>query len=49
MFGRGFGFRLGYDASQNRVFVLETFEGTAALAAGLLAGALPLGFAFTGA
>jgi C-terminal processing protease CtpA/Prc len=35
----GFGFRLGYDTSQNRVFVLETFEGTAALAAGIDRGA----------
>ncbi len=31
----GFGFRLSYDTSQNRVYVLETFEGTAALAAGI--------------
>ncbi len=35
----GFGFRLGYDTSQNRVFVLETFEGTSALAAGIDRGA----------
>ncbi len=35
----GFGFRLSYDTSQNRVFVLETFEGTAALAAGVDRGA----------
>lgn len=35
----GFGFRLGYDTAQNRVFVLETFEGTTALAAGIDRGA----------
>lgn len=35
----GFGFRLGYDTAQNRVFVLETFEGTPALAAGIDRGA----------
>ena len=35
----GFGFRLGYDTSQNRVFVLETFENTAALSAGIDRGA----------
>ncbi len=35
----GFGFRLGYDTAQNRVFVLETFEGTSALAAGVDRGA----------
>lgn len=35
----GFGFRLGYDSAQNRVFVLETFEGTSALAAGIDRGA----------
>lgn len=29
----GFGFRLGYDLSANRVFVIETFEGTSALGA----------------
>ncbi len=28
----GFGFRLGYDTSARRVFVIETFEGTPALA-----------------
>lgn len=31
----GFGFRLNYNTAQNRVFVVETFEGTAALAAGI--------------
>ncbi|MEZ5710384.1 MAG: S41 family peptidase [Blastomonas sp.] len=31
----GFGIRLGYDTSQNRVFVIETFENTPALTAGL--------------
>src|SRR4051812_32642179 len=31
----GFGFRLGYDTASNRVFVIESFEGTPALAAGL--------------
>ena len=47
----GFGFRLGYDTTQNRVFVLETFEGTAALsgfaqATGYLVAALgPFGMA----
>ena len=35
----GFGFRLGYDTAQNRVFVLETFEGTSALTAGIDRGA----------
>ena len=35
----GFGFRLGYDTSQSRVYVLETFEGTSALAAGIDRGA----------
>ena len=27
----GFGFRLGYDTSANRVFVIESFEGAPAL------------------
>ncbi len=31
----GFGFRLGYDYSGGRVFVIEAFEGTPALASGL--------------
>jgi carboxyl-terminal processing protease len=31
----GFGFRLGYDSSGGRVFVIEAFEGAPALAAGL--------------
>ena len=31
----GFGVRLSYDTSANRVFVLEAFEGTSALAAGI--------------
>jgi C-terminal processing protease CtpA/Prc len=31
----GFGVRLGYDTAQNRVFVLESFEGAPALAAGI--------------
>ncbi|GGD97294.1 peptidase S41 [Tsuneonella deserti] len=35
----GFGFRLSYDTGQNRVFVVETFEGTSALAAGIDRGA----------
>jgi C-terminal processing protease CtpA/Prc len=35
----GFGFRLSYDTAQSRVFVVETFEGTAALAAGIDRGA----------
>jgi len=35
----GFGFRLAYDTSQNRVFVVETYEGTPALAAGIDRGA----------
>lgn len=30
-----FGFRLGYDSSSNRVFVIEAFEGAPALAAGI--------------
>ncbi|MDP9086457.1 MAG: S41 family peptidase, partial [Pseudomonadota bacterium] len=35
----GFGFRVSYDASARRAFVAETFEGTAALAAGIDRGA----------
>jgi C-terminal processing protease CtpA/Prc len=35
----GFGFRLGYDYSGNRVFVIESFEGAPALAAGIDRGA----------
>lgn len=35
----GFGFRLSYDTSARRVFVSESFEGTAALAAGVDRGA----------
>ena len=35
----GFGFRLAYDTSQNRVFVVETYEGTPALAQGIDRGA----------
>lgn len=31
----GFGFRLGYDTAARRVFVIETFEGTAALGASI--------------
>ena len=31
----GFGFRLGYDGDARRVFVIETFEGTAALGANI--------------
>lgn len=31
----GFGVRLGYDTSANRVFVIESFEGAPALAAGI--------------
>jgi len=31
----GFGIRLGYDTSANRVFVIEAFEGANALAAGM--------------
>lgn len=31
----GFGFRLGYDTSSNRVFVIEAFEGGAALASSI--------------
>ncbi|ANY20159.1 putative CtpA-like serine protease [Tsuneonella dongtanensis] len=31
----GFGIRLAYDTSQNRVFVVESFEGAPALAAGI--------------
>ncbi|RJY09953.1 S41 family peptidase [Aurantiacibacter aquimixticola] len=31
----GFGFRLGYDTPNRRVFVIETFEGTAALGANI--------------
>lgn len=31
----GFGIRLGYDSSANRVFVIEAFEGANALAAGM--------------
>src|SRR5690606_14358350 len=31
----GFGIRLGYDGVNNRVFVIEAFEGAPALAAGL--------------
>jgi carboxyl-terminal processing protease len=31
----GFGFRLGYDTSSNRVFVIEAFEGAPALAGGI--------------
>ncbi|MBO9518262.1 MAG: peptidase S41 [Porphyrobacter sp.] len=34
-----FGFRLGYDSSSNRVFVIEAFEGAPALAAGIDRGA----------
>jgi C-terminal processing protease CtpA/Prc len=34
----GFGFRLGYDSADNRVFVIETFEGTPAYAANLARG-----------
>ncbi len=35
----GFGFRLSYDTTARRVFVSESFEGTAALAAGIDRGA----------
>ena len=35
----GFGFRISYDATARRAFVAETFEGTAALAAGIDRGA----------
>lgn len=35
----GFGFRLAYDTAQNRVFIVETYEGTPALAAGIDRGA----------
>jgi C-terminal processing protease CtpA/Prc len=35
----GFGFRLGYDTSQNRVFVLESYEAAPALNAGIDRGA----------
>jgi carboxyl-terminal processing protease len=35
----GFGFRLGYDYSGNRVYVIEAFEGAPALAAGIDRGA----------
>ena len=31
----GYGFRLGYDPTENRIAVIETFEGTPALAAGI--------------
>lgn len=34
----GFGFRLGYDTTSNRVFVIETFEGTPAYAANIVRG-----------
>lgn len=35
----GFGFRVSYDAAARRAFIAETFEGTAALAAGIDRGA----------
>ena len=34
----GFGFRLGYDVADNRVFVIETFEGTPAYTANIARG-----------
>lgn len=39
----GFGFRLGYDSANRRAFVIETFEGTAALGANLDRGTEILG------
>ncbi len=39
----GFGFRLNYDTANRRVFVIETFEGTAALGANLDRGTELLG------
>lgn len=43
----GFGFRLGYNSANRRAFVIETFEGTAALGANLDRGTEILGIGTT--
>ncbi len=43
----GFGFRLGYDSTNRRAFVIETFEGTSALGANIDRGTEILGIGTT--
>jgi carboxyl-terminal processing protease len=45
----GFGFRLGYDTGARRVFVIESFEGTPALGAGIDRGTELVGIGTTAA